>query len=182
MKLFEWSEFTLYILRKHFRTWLAIFAIYLSLAGIVTFSLFILEESFQTAMFGTWPAQDAQRWDVVLDGTKIMDHFIWWMDVVNYSSGWIQPLAFISYRAYSKSAKYYTRSLKAKVLAHQPELMEGQKVKIKFIVKQITKDKYGLILSNGRLKIRSKERAFGIIDVEGVIRKTGIGYELIRIR
>jgi len=181
MNIFSWNEFVTYIIRKRIRVWLAIFALYLSIAGLVTFSLFILEESFQTVMFGTWPAQDAQRWDVVLKGTDLMEHTISTMKIVNYSCGWIQPLAFISYRAYAKSGDYYVEGLRTKVLAHQPELLIGRKIKMKFHVKQIKKLGDEFILSNGRFKIMSDKRKTGIIDVEGILQKTGAGYELTKI-
>lgn len=169
-------------MRTRFRTILGILAVYLSLAGLVTFSLFILEESFQTVMFGTWPAQDAGRWDIVLEGTDLMEDFKWWMTSVNLTVGWIQPLAFVSYRAYAKSETFYIRSLRAKVLQNQPELMVGRKVKIRFIIRSTVKrgeNKY--ILSNGRLRIITPERLSGVLDVEGVVKKTEVGYELVGI-
>jgi len=109
---------------------LAIITVVLSLMGIVTFSLFILEESFQTIMFGTWPAQDANRWDIVLDGSDMMENVAHTMKWVNYSVGWIQPLAFISYGAYQKSAFFYVEGLRAKAFAHEPGLFVGRDVTI----------------------------------------------------
>jgi len=181
MNIFSWNEFVTYIVRRRIRVWLAIFALYLSIAGLVTFSLFILEEGFQTIMFGTWPAQDAQRWDVVLKGTDLMENTVSTMKIVNYSCGWIQPLAFISYRAYAKSGDYYVEGLRTKILAHQPELLIGRKIKVKFHIKQITKLGNKFILSNGRLKITSDKRKTGTINIEGILRKTEVGYELTKI-
>ena len=181
MNIFSWNEFTTYIVRRRLKVWLAIFAMYLSIAGLVTFSLFILEESFQTAMFGTWPAQDAQRWDIVLDGTDLMEKILKTMKIVNYSCGWIQPLAFISYRAYAKSEKYYIKGLRAKVLAHAPELMVNRKIEIKFKINQIKKYGDKFLLSNGRLVIVSDKRINGIMDIKAMIKKTEAGYELTNI-
>lgn len=181
MNIFSWNEFITYIVRKRVRVWLAMFALYLSIAGLVTFSLFILEESFQTIMFGTWPAQDAQRWDVVLKGTDLMEKTIYTMKIVNYSCGWIQPLAFVSYRSYAKSGDYYVEGLRTKILAHQPELLIGRKIKVKFHIKQIKKLNEKFILSNGRLKVISDKRKTGIIDIEGILQKTEVGYELTKL-
>jgi len=160
---------------------MAVFAIYLSIAGLATFSLFILEEAFQTVMFGTWPAQDARRWDIVLEGTDLMEKMLKTMQIVNYSAGWIQPLAFISYRAYAQSEEFYIKSLRAKVLANAPELMVGREITLSFHVKQIKKYGDKFLLSNGRLVIVSDKRINGTMDIKATIQKTEAGYELTKI-
>ena len=58
--------------RVKIRTVLTSLAVYISVTGLVTFSLFICEESIQTAMFGTWPAQDAGDWYTVKFGVERM--------------------------------------------------------------------------------------------------------------
>ena len=103
---------------------------YLTIAGIITFSLFICEEAFQTAMFGTWPAQDAKDWPTVKKGLTVMATANRTMKLINYSIGWVQPLAFFAYRTYGHSADYYVEALKSKVMANAPELFEGEKVTI----------------------------------------------------
>lgn len=104
------------------------FLAYIAIAGTVTLSLFMMEEAFQTAMFGTWPAQDANQWQIVKDGSDIMAGINHTLRIVNNCAGWIQPLAFISYRAYAKSAEFYIASLRSKVFAHAPELFIGEEV------------------------------------------------------
>jgi len=42
---------------KRLKSFLSNIAVILSILGIVTFSLFILEEAVQVTIFGTWPAQ-----------------------------------------------------------------------------------------------------------------------------
>jgi len=101
---------------------------YLTIAGIVTFSLFICEEAFQTAMFGTWPAQDARDWVTVKRGIRVMVAANNTMKLINYSVGYIQPLAFFAYRAYGRSADYYVDALTSKVMANAPELFKGDKI------------------------------------------------------
>ena len=176
-----WHEFSTYIIGQRIRRYLAFFAIYLSIAGLVTFSMFLLEESFQTVMFGTWPAQDAKRWDVVLEGTDLMEKVTKTLKIVNYSAGWIQPLAFISYGSYAKSATFYIKALRTKVLAHAPELMEGREVEMKFMVKSMKKNGDEFIISNGVIKFRSKERVSGIVEIKGILKHTELGYELTGI-
>lgn len=181
MNIFSWNDFTSYLIRRKLKAWLAAIAIYLSIAGLVTFSLFILEESFQTIMFGTWPAQDAKRWDVVLKGTDLMEKNIMTMKILNYACGWIQPLAFISYRSYAISGDYYIEGLRTKIMAYEPELLVDRKMKIKFHIKDIRKHGDKFILSNGRIKIVSDKEISGIIEIEGTLKKTEVGYEFIRI-
>lgn len=181
MNLLSWNDFRVHIVGQHIRRILAIFAIYLSIAGLVTFSLFILEESFQTVMFGTWPAQDSKRWDVVLKGTDLMEKVVRTMKIVNYSCGWIQPLAFISYSSYAESANYYIDALRTKVIHNQPELMLGRKVEMKFVVKNIIKHDNDFVMSNGRIVFRSDKRVNGVVELKGILTRTGAGYEITGI-
>ena len=97
-----------------------------TILGLITFSLFILEEAFQTIMFGTWPAQDAQDWDTVLAGTDLMETTVTTLNIINYACGWLQPLAFIAYRSYGKAARFYIQGLRSKVFAMSPESFDGR--------------------------------------------------------
>ena len=97
-----------------------------TILGLITFSLFIIEEAFQTIMFGTWPAQDAKDWDTVLAGTDLMESTVTTLNVINYACGWLQPLAFIAYRSYGKAARYYIKGLRTKVFAMSPESFDGR--------------------------------------------------------
>jgi len=142
--------------------------LYLSLAGIITFSLFILEEAFQTTMFGTWPSQDAGRWDLVKKGVETMDGIVCIMNAVNYSVGWFQPLAFISYRAYAQSARSYIEGLKAKAIANAPALFVGESIDMEFVVKSIQNVEHGFLIRNGRFAILRDRRPEGnVIHVSG---------------
>lgn len=113
--------------------WLSTIALVLSVMGIVTFSLFIFEESLQIVTFGTWPAADAGRYDLVLEGIDLMENTNSWMKAINYSVGWIQPIAFLSYRAYGKSTDFYIKALKAKSFARDPKAFIGRRVEIVFV-------------------------------------------------
>jgi len=137
---------------------LSLFFVYISIVGVVIFSLFIIEEAFQTAMFGTWPAQDAGRWDIVKDGIVLMESITWTGKTVNTFFGWIQPFAFISYGEYFKSAKFYTIALKAKCLANDPELFIGETIEIKLRIKRFVKNKLGYMVRFGRIGIIFKEK------------------------
>jgi len=110
------------------KTILQMAAIIISLMGIVTFSSFILEEAFQTVMFGTWPAQDAKDWRLAKVGVDIQKKIIFWQKFVNYGFGWVQPLGFIAYNAYINSSEYYVIGLSAKIFAYCPECFDGEEV------------------------------------------------------
>lgn len=114
------------------KEWLGKIAIILSIMGLVTFSMFICEEAFQTAMFGTWPAQDAKDWAQVKRGCDIMEGANSAMKFINYGFGWIQPLALLSYYEYGKSASYYIESLRIKAFAHCPECFDGETILFHF--------------------------------------------------
>jgi hypothetical protein len=119
-------------MKKRIETFFKWFYSYLAVAGLITFSLFILEESFQTTMFGTWPAQDAGDWHLVKQGTNLMDAQLHAMRTVNYVAGWVQPLAFFSYHHYAKAEDFYIKALRAKTLANCPECFVGEEVEIGF--------------------------------------------------
>jgi len=61
-----------------------------------------------------------------MQGCNIVDNINTTLKIINYSIGWIQPLAFFSYKAYSNATDYYIESLKAKIFAHSPESLIGQ--------------------------------------------------------
>ena len=123
-----------------------------TILGLITFSLFILEEAFQTIMFGTWPAQDANDWDTVLTGTDLMETTVTTLNIVNYSCGWLQPLAFISYRAYGKAARYYIKGLRTKAFAMSPESFNGREHEFIFHPQRIVNG----ALVNGKITIYPK--------------------------
>ena len=149
---------------------------YITIAGLVTFSLFICEEAFQTVMFGTWPAQDAKQWNIVKDGTVMMGKINLTGKIINYGIGWIQPLAFFSYRAYFKSADYYMTALESKCFANAPELFVGERVKFEFTPRSIRWSKHhnGFILENGRIQVlcQTKPNFLQRMTIEGIIEQT----------
>jgi len=146
---------------------------YIAVASLVTLSLFMLEEAFQTTMFGTWPAQDAKRWDLVYNGANLMEKINNTMISVNNWCGWIQPLAFVAYRAYADGADYYIQGLRAKVLAHQPELFIGQHVEFQFFPNSAQKLDGKWVVTNGRVHVEVEKplktalRASGVLSAQG---------------
>jgi|GEM_PF-1829962 len=128
---------------------------YISLVGLVTFSLFLLEESIQMATFGTWPASDAQDYRLVREGLRVIESANRTMKIINYSIGWVQPLAFLSYRAYAKSTDYYIASMKAKIFAHDPGALIGERVTatISLAGGKVTQSEEGTLIQPSRKSI-----------------------------
>ncbi len=108
------------------------FGLYLGLAGLITFNLFIMEEAFQTCMFGSWPAQDAQEWRLVKKNIDTMKKIRGTMITMNCVAGWIHPFAFVAYSAYGDAAQEYIDGLTAKCLANYPEGFKGETVTVTF--------------------------------------------------
>jgi len=111
--------------------------IILSIMGSIGFLMFIEEEAFQTLMFGTWPAADVGQWKTVAQGCSLMEANCTTMKWSLYTVGWLNPLAFISYRQYAKSADYYVKALRCKVAVHAPEELIGKTVALSVIAGKI---------------------------------------------
>ena len=133
---------------------LTILFAYVTLVGLVTFSLFIHEESIQMLMFGTWPAKNAKQWNLVKTGTDLMEKTNNQARWINYIVGWVQPLAFFSYKSFNQSTDYYIMGLRAECFAMAPELFVGEEVEFEFHPKQSTRRDDGkYVVQSGRLYI-----------------------------
>lgn len=143
--------------------------IYITLAGLVTFSLFICEEAIQVVMFGTWPAKEAQQWNLVLEGTDLMKRINRTARIINWI-GWVQPLAFFSYRSYAKSIDYYIKATETEVFVHEPHLMVGRRVEIDFRPRTIEH------LENGRWLAKNSKIAVFVNSNQKLEMMHVIGY------
>lgn len=160
-KLLEASKFGLI---------LKILFAYIALCGLILFPAFISEEAIQVAIWGTWPAQDAKNWALVLNGCDLIKNINRSLKIINYSAGWIQPLAFISYRAFSKATDYYITGLEHKVLAHAPEEFAGRKIEFVFVPRKIIQDKDGIKLVHGNIQILvDKYPEGGKVKIRGTV-------------
>jgi len=136
-----------------FDIFLKFFFGYIALCSTIMFPCFILEEAGQVCLFGGWPAKSVHNWELVLDGCDLMDNINNTLKVINYSVGWIQPLAFLSYRAYAKATDYYIKALKSQAFANAPEAFVGRTVQFKFTPKTIQQKQDHIELINGRIHI-----------------------------
>ncbi len=127
--------------------------IVLSIMGAVGFLMFIEEEAFQTLMFGTWPAADVGQWKTVAQGCNLMEANCKTMKWSLYTVGWLNPLAFISYRQYTKAADYYVQALRCKIAVHAPEELVGKTVALSVVAGKIEVLDQGYRVHAGQLYI-----------------------------
>ena len=127
-------------LLKRIKNFATIVILYISLAGLYTFTAFILEESQQQIIWGTWPAKDAKNWELVLDGCDLLKDINRSLKILNWSVGYIQPLALLSYHCYWKSTDYYIKSLEALIISKEPQLFNNRIVNLKFTPQRVIKD------------------------------------------
>jgi hypothetical protein len=137
-----------------FKTVLVAIGTYLSIVGLVTFSLFILEESLQTIMFSTWAAKDARRWDLVMEACDKSRAINAAMKSINRYAGWIQPLSWFAYASYGEATESYLAALEAEILAHDPKLFAGRHIDFPMRVSRKSKLPDGSVkLEGGRITV-----------------------------
>ena len=96
------------------------------------------------------------------------------LKIINYSFGWIQPLGFLSYRAYGQAADYYVTALEHKVLAHAPEEFVGREIEFVFVPHKIIQDKDGIKLIHGNVQILvEKYPENGRVKIRGAVSMEG---------
>lgn len=155
------------------KTIIWIIGAYITIVGVVTFSQFIHEEAIQTAIWGTWPAQDAKNWPLVKKGVILIKAINYDLKVITYLFGWVQPLAMIGYINYAKSTDYYIEGLEAKVFAFAPELYIGEEVEFQFYPAEIRNNE---IAVNGKIGVYIKDhteafknKLFGTVAIKGIV-------------
>lgn len=127
-------------LAKKFKSITTILLLYISIAGLYTFTAFILEEAQQQVIWGTWPARDAKNWALVYNGCQILRSMNRSLKILNWTIGYIQPLALLSYHSYWKSTDYYIRSLEAVIMKQSPRCFAGKNVELLFTPEKITQE------------------------------------------
>ena len=150
---------------------LKIFAVYAGLVGFVTFPLFILEESAQMATFGTWAAKNTGNPEHLLKGVKIIDMCNRMTTIINHAFGWIQPLSFYSYEYWVLGSQSYADSLRASILAQNPEVFLGEEVEFEFSPKSIEVLPDGRhLLNNGQIHVVVNSTiGLGKLNVKGKV-------------
>ena len=96
------------------------------------------------------------------------------MKIVLYSVGWLQPLAFLSYRSYAKSTDFYIKSLKAKAFARAPEAFHGKTVEFNFTPTRVMKEPGVIKLINRNIIVLvDKEPRYMRLHIKGKVRVEG---------
>ena len=121
-------------------------------------------------MFGTWAAQDAGDWALVMAGCTSNRKINRTLKIVNYSVGWIQPFAFVAYKSYGEAMDFYIEALERKVLKREPGLFLGRTLKInvqpvnhrKTADGYLVKTKTGLLILSPKV-LEANEEVSGII-------------------
>jgi len=162
---------------KKAKTWLRVFYAYITLTGTIMFGLFILEEAFQTTMFATWPAKDVKQWEIVYDGCKLMKSITVTLKVVNYTIGYIQPIAFIAYRKFAQSADYYIKALRSEIFANRPDLFVNEYVNFNFVPNEIRNGPdNSLFLINRKIRvICRKSQKSRNMSISGILKVSSDG-------
>jgi len=145
--------------------------IYIAISGLYSFSAFILEESMQTIMFGTWAAQDAGDWALVMTGCQTNRKINKLLKIVNYSVGWIQPFAFIAYKSYGEAMDFYIEALERKVLKREPGLFIGRELTLTVQPVNHRKTDNGYLVKTKTLLIISPSELHANDKVTGIIIK-----------
>lgn len=109
------------------------FGLYLGLAGLFTFNCFILEEAFQTIMFGSWSAFEAKEYRLVKREIAAMEKMLTSLNMINNLGGWLNPFGYVAYRGYVAAEREYIDALSAKLFAYAPEQFDGEKVTLTFV-------------------------------------------------
>lgn len=166
------------------KSYMWLVGLYLAIAGTVTFSMFIHEEAIQTAIWGTWPAMETKQWHIAEEGLQVVDKINFSLKCVNYSLGWVQPLALLSYHHYIKSTDYYLKGARSKIFAHAPEIYLNKEVEFQFVPKEIRllQDQTYLAI-NGKMAVKyyypvKLQEVRGSV-IKGVLEK-GNGYMFVR--
>ena len=150
--------------------------VFITLFGIVGFSLFILQEAGQTTLFSFWQSMPAERWDITMEGLDLLAGINSTGKAINAAAGWINPLSYASYNAFHKATDQYIKALTARVLANEPSLFIGRQVKFTFKPKQTESLQNGNFAHvNRNLKVITGNRPGenGYISAVGILEKVG---------
>jgi hypothetical protein len=134
-------------LRGRLILWTA--ATMLTVMGVVTFPLFIMEEAVQMAMYGTWQAKD--NYTLLYQGVKCVQGINASIRTLNDFCGWVHPFSFLSYRCFTQATDYWVQANIQKILANAPEVLSGETVTLLFTPENVTFTDSTTILSNGKI-------------------------------
>lgn len=117
-------------IEKWFRIAKIVFTVYMAMIGMVSFSLFILEESLQTAMFSTWAAKNAGDWDLIIDANIFFKKTVNVMVKMNNYVGWLNPFSYVAYDSYGEATNEIILANESQLACFAPELLSERRIPI----------------------------------------------------
>jgi hypothetical protein len=126
-------------------------AAYLAFVSVFQFSNFILEEAIQTTIFGSWQAKDNPRLTKV--AVKLIESINANLKFVNNVGGWLNPLGWLAYREYHSATAYWVLATKHRILAQDPEVMEGEELAVTFTPETRENLADGVVLRAGKIRM-----------------------------
>lgn len=135
-----------------------IILVYITIAGLYTFTAFILEESLQCVTWASWGIERMGNYAALKSAHDTMLRINHTLASLNSWLGWLNPIAKISYRAYHDATEHYLESMRLKIIATAPELFADQSVTFTFTPLQKRFDPVSKVYSytNSKLRVSSK--------------------------
>jgi len=105
---------------------------YLTIIGVISFSLFIGQEACQMTSFGNFSASDTRRSDLMKQNLSTMSSILNGMVWINKPLIVLNPFQFWAYESYIKATRNYITTLEAEIFANEPILFIGEQVSTTF--------------------------------------------------
>jgi len=105
---------------------------YLTIIGVISFSLFLFEESAQMLSFANFSASDTKRYDLMKTNLNIMSDIMDTAESMNRLLYILNPFQHKAYSAYVLATRAYISTLEGEILANAPELYINEKISMTF--------------------------------------------------
>jgi hypothetical protein len=128
---------------------------FLAVLGIFTFPLFICNEATRVAVWATWQADNTELY-ILKEGVDVIRAINGTSKGINYTGGWLHPISFQGYRAFTKATDYWLLTAESRILSHDPKLMDGSTVTVMFRPRTIESTTDGVLLINDKVRVKVK--------------------------
>lgn len=127
--------------------------LYLGLVGLFSFNCFILEEAFQTVMFGAWGAFEAREYRLIKREMATQETLRTTLRIINNTGGWLNPFGWFAYQGYVDAEREWIDATNAKLFAHAPEVFAGEIVTFTFLPQEEEPGDGCTYYRNGRITV-----------------------------
>jgi len=146
---------------------------FLLILGIWTFPLFICNEATRVAVWATWQADNSELY-ILQEGIDVIRAINKTSKLINYSGGWLHPISFQGYRAFTHATDYWLLTAESRILSHDPKLMDGRTVQFMFRPRTIESTTEGVLLINDKVRVKVKTIPdVDVVWVKGQCKWTG---------